>query len=81
MKKKITINYFALLKEKAQKNQEELDFEGTTLRELYLYLDGLYQFNLPCEVIKVAVNDRFDHLDSILQPHDRVVFIPPVAGG
>jgi molybdopterin converting factor small subunit len=31
--------------------------------------------------LKVAVNDEFRDWDAVLADGDRVVFIPPVAGG
>jgi molybdopterin converting factor small subunit len=32
-------------------------------------------------MLRVAVNDEFCEWSAPLQPGDRVVFIPPVAGG
>jgi molybdopterin converting factor small subunit len=32
-------------------------------------------------MLRVAVNDEFRDWSSALEPNDRVVFIPPVAGG
>ena len=51
-----------------------------TVGDLYQELAGRY--GIP-EIgrLKVAVNDEFADWDRRLAPGDRVVFIPPVAGG
>ena len=40
-----------------------------------------HQFSLPPERVQVAINDQFVPMDTPLNNDDRVVFIPPVAGG
>ena len=79
--KTITVQYFAALQEQAGITTENLTLELTSYRELYRYLTEKYQFHLLEHQIKVAVNDEFADLDSVIQDQDRVVFIPPVAGG
>lgn len=78
---KIEVSYFALLKEQAQKNQEVIEFAGGTPRELWGKLAEAYGFTLTLEDIKVAINDEFVSWDTEIIENDRVVFIPPVAGG
>lgn len=79
--KLINIHYFALLKDQAGKEQESLEVELNTYRELYLYLANKYQFSLEDKLVQVAVNDEYSSLDSTISHQAKVVFIPPVAGG
>lgn len=76
----INVHYFASLKEASGLSHEEIRFEGT-YKELYLKLVQKYHFNLPPEMIMVAVDDEFSTMDELVKPHSKVVFIPPVAGG
>ena len=50
-------------------------------RELYQVLSDKYQFKLPADMIHVAVNDEFAHMDDTITTDAVVVFIPPVACG
>lgn len=79
---KLNIRYFASLREKAGKSQEEIHLEnGKNLKDLYLELSNKYNFPLSANEIKFSVNnDYVDHLVK-LNENDVVVFIPPVAGG
>lgn len=76
----VNVKYFALLREKAGVESEELFFEGT-YQELYEKLSSQYDFQLPSSMIQVAVNDEFSRMDALVENNSRVVFIPPVAGG
>lgn len=79
--KQFTVKYFAILQEQSEKSEEHLALALTSYRDLYLYLAEKYKFNLTAHQIKVAVNDEFSDLDGVIQDHDLIVFIPPVAGG
>ncbi len=76
----IKVQYFALFREQAKCESEELLFEGTH-GELYSQLAQKYGFNLPARMIQVASNDEFTLLDKPVTPGSKIVFIPPVAGG
>lgn len=78
--KSVNVNYFALLREKAGKSSEDLTFEGT-YKDLYKHLSQNYQFELPVEMIQVAVNDEFSDINAEISSGAKVVFIPPMAGG
>ena len=78
---KVTIHYFALLKDEAHKAQEIVETEAVTCQELYQQLRLKYDFSLDLKYLQVAVNDQFTHFDHQLNSGDKVVFIPPVAGG
>jgi molybdopterin synthase sulfur carrier subunit len=77
----IRLHYYALLREQAGRDHEELATQARTPRALYDELKAKYNFTLPMDRVGVAVNDRFCSLDQPLQQGDSVVFIPPVAGG
>lgn len=79
--KSINVKYFALLREEAKTDKEEVTVPCRTYGELYLHLKEKHQFSLPVEMIQVAVNDEFSHLNHEIAEGARVVFIPPVAGG
>lgn len=81
MSRRITVQYFALLREQAGRGMEDLTTGSATPGELYAELKSRYGFSLPERVLKVAVNDDFAAWEHPLHDGDRVVFIPPVAGG
>ena len=79
--KEINIRYFALLREDAKKDQEEYRTKAKSAYDLYQELKNMYHFFLSADQVKVSVNEKFEKMDYVLQSGDRVVFIPPVAGG
>jgi len=79
--KRIQIHYYALLREQRGLSEELLVTFARSARQLYRELSERYRFSLPAEQLRVAVNDEFQNWDDPLQDNDRVVFIPPVAGG
>jgi molybdopterin-guanine dinucleotide biosynthesis protein A len=79
--KQIRVQYYALLREEAGKSEESVGTCAATPRELYEELQARYPFSLAVQMLKVAVNDEFGDWSQRLADGDRVVFIPPVAGG
>jgi molybdopterin converting factor subunit 1 len=77
----IHIHYYAILRDQRGVTEEELHTDAASPRELYKTLRARHGFTIDPEHLRVAVNDRFAAWDAALQPGDRVVFIPPVAGG
>ena len=78
---KLEIHYFALFQDMAGKASETLEMETQNPHELYIELQKKYDFPLSEKHLKVAINDNFSSFDSPLKDGDKVVFIPPVAGG
>ena len=78
---KIHVQYFAILREQRGVSAEELSTSATTPGALYDELRARHKFSLPRERIRAAVNDAFTDSSATLRDGDRVVFIPPVAGG
>lgn len=81
MTRRVTIQYFALLREQAGRSEELVDTAAATAGALYAELQARHGFTLPERALKVAVNDEFATWDQALATGDRIVFIPPVAGG
>lgn len=81
MNKTITVQYFAILREQRGVSQETLSTAAATPAALYEELRARHPFTLPGDRVRAAVNDAFVAADAPLRDGDRVVFIPPVAGG
>ena len=79
--KTVTVQYFALLREQAGCSEERVNTGAANPGELFAELRARRGFSLGRDVLKVAVNDDFASWDAVLSEGDRVVFIPPVAGG
>ncbi len=79
--KTVRVDYFALLKEQRGLASEKLQTECATVLELYEELQKRYGFSLKHTSIAVALNDEFADWSRALGESDKVVFIPPVAGG
>jgi sulfur-carrier protein len=75
------VQYFAILREQRGLTEEKLTTAATSPTALYEELRARHQFTLPADRVRAAVNDEFVAADAPLREGDRVVFIPPVAGG
>lgn len=78
---KVVVQYFAILREQRGVAEESLATAAATPAALYEELRARHGFSLPGERVRAAVNDAFVAGDTPLRDGDRVVFIPPVAGG
>ena len=81
MKKTLHIQYFALLREQAGVNEQQLQSEALTPAQLYDQLRMEHGFSLSRTQLRAVVNEEFVNWEQALNDGDRVVFIPPVAGG
>lgn len=77
----IEVQYYAQLREDAGRSEEELQSAATSVSALFDELDDRYDFSVPADDLRVAVNASFADWDTALETGDVVVFIPPVAGG
>ena len=77
----IEVQYFAVLRERAGLSRETVETAAATAADLYDELATRHDFGLPRSLLRVAVNDEFADWSRPLAAGDRVVFIPPVAGG
>ena len=77
----VRIQYFAILREQRGLSDETLETPASTPAELYEELRARHPFTLPANRVRAAVNDAFVDSSAPLRDGDRIVFIPPVAGG
>lgn len=77
----VTVQYFAILREQRGLAQEKLATAAATPTALYDELRARHKFTLPADRVRAAVNDEFVAATAPLRDGDRIVFIPPVAGG
>ena len=75
------VQYFAILREQRGLTDEKLTSAAATPMALYEELRARHGFTLTGDRVRAAVNDAFVSADAALREGDRVVFIPPVAGG
>ena len=80
-KRKLTIRYFALLREQAGRSEETITSDAADARALYAELSAAHGLQLRPEQLRVAVNATFADWSQPLAEGDTVVFLPPVAGG
>lgn len=79
--KRIHVQYFAAFRDQAGRDEETVETEALDPAALYRELQSRHGLGLGADRLKVAVNDEFATWDRSLQDGDRIVFIPPVAGG
>ncbi len=79
--RKIQVRFFAVLREQAGVSSLECETAARTPAELYAELQSGRGLTLPAALLRVSVNERYADMAAPLQTGDRVVFIPPVAGG
>jgi molybdopterin-guanine dinucleotide biosynthesis protein A/molybdopterin converting factor small subunit len=77
----VDVEFMAQLRESAGKSFERVTTYKTTPRALYEDLRLQYGFLLTWEHMRVAVNDHIVDWEKPLNENDRVMFVPPVAGG
>jgi molybdopterin converting factor subunit 1 len=78
---KLKVSYFAWLREHAGADEEHVETQAPTPGDLWRELEARHHFHADTRSLRVAVNDEFAGWDDALSEGDRVVFIPPVAGG
>lgn len=77
----VQVRFFAILREQAGVSVLECETSARTPAELYEELRRSHGLQFPAELLRTAVNDRYASMADPLKAGDRVVFIPPVAGG
>jgi len=78
---RVTVLYFASLRDAAGVASEVVDSSEGDLRALYGTLRARHGFALPVDRLRVAVDGAFARWDDVLRPGIEVAFIPPVSGG
>jgi molybdopterin converting factor subunit 1 len=77
----VNVQYYAIFREQAGASDENVETGATTAGELYDELCDRHNFSLPAAALRAVVNEEFADWDTPISDGDRVVFIPPVAGG
>lgn len=78
---RVTVLYFASLRDAAGAASEVVDCNDGDLRALYEVLRARHGFVLNSDRLRVAVDGAFAHWDDALVAGSEVAFIPPVSGG
>ncbi|MBW7929058.1 MAG: MoaD/ThiS family protein [Fimbriimonadaceae bacterium] len=81
MDKTVHLQYFAILREQRGADRETLTTQAATLRDLYDALAREHGFTLTAAQVRPAVNEAVADWDRAIEDGDRIVFLPPVAGG
>lgn len=79
---KITVKYFAMLRETTRKTSEVVDAaDNETAATLFARLAKEYRFPIEFKDVQVAINAEFAAAQTQLRANDEVAYIPPVCGG
>lgn len=79
--KQITVQYFALFRERVGLSEEMIDSMAATAAELFEDCQSRHPGLESFSTMKVAINDELAEWSTPISDQDRVLFFPPVAGG
>ena len=79
--KRITVAYFAMLREQRGLERETVETVADTPEALWEELREAHGLGLSRAMLMAAINGEFGAWDTLLEDGDEVVFLPPVAGG
>lgn len=80
--RQINVRFFAILREQAGASTLTVETAAPDAASLYAELQQRFpELSFPAKLLKVSLNERYAELATPLAAGDRVVFIPPVAGG
>lgn len=78
---RVTLLYFASLRDAAGVASETVDTDATDLRALYLQAQARHGFALPVDRLRVAADGAFSQWEASVADGAEIAFIPPVSGG
>lgn len=78
---RVTLLYFASLRDAAGAPSETLDTAAPDLAALYADARARHGFALPVERLRVAVDGAFARWTDAVADGSEIAFIPPVSGG
>lgn len=81
MSKSITVRYFAIFREHAGLDEENVTLEAETASEVFEQLKDRHGSSEPLGHCKVAINGEMADWNSAVNDGDTVLLFPPVAGG
>ena len=73
---RVSVLYFASLRDAAGMASEPVDTAALDLRALYIELQARHGFALPADRLRVAVDGAFARWDDVLHEGSEVAFIP-----
>lgn len=79
--KKISLTFYAGLKEQAHCNDLEITTHAKTVGEIYNEISLRFNFLHDQTTMRFAKNHRLVSEETVLDDGDTIVFIPPVSGG
>ncbi|TYT27490.1 MoaD/ThiS family protein [Luteimonas viscosa] len=78
---RVTLLYFASLRDAAGAASETLESDASDLAALYAETRLRHGFALPSEHLRVAVDGAFAAWTDAVRDGTEIAFIPPVSGG
>lgn len=78
---KITVLYFAALRDAAGRSSESIETDAADLRAFYNELQARHGLPFPARQLRVAVDGDFARWEDPPRDGSEVAFIPPVSGG
>lgn len=78
---RLTVLWFAHLRDQRGLDREEVETAAATARELYRELGARYGLTLPERSVVPAIDEAMARWDDPLRDGTTVVFLPPVSGG
>ena len=80
--RQLHVRFFAILREQAGCSTLTVETAAPDAGALYAELQGRCPgLVFPAQLLRVSVNERYGAMAAPLAAGDRIVFIPPVAGG
>lgn len=81
MVSRVTVLYFAALRDASGVASEVVETRASDLRGLYNEMQARYGLPFPVRQLRVAVDGEFVKWDESPRAGTEVAFIPPVSGG
>lgn len=81
MGKKVTILYFAALRDAAGVASEAVETSAHDLHALYEEVQARHQLPFPARQLRVAMDGDFASWEEVPREGAEIAFIPPVSGG
>jgi molybdopterin synthase sulfur carrier subunit len=78
---RVTLLYFASLRDAAGMASESVDTDALDLQALYLEVQARHGLPLSCAQLRVAVGTEFASWNAAVPDGAEVAFLPPVSGG
>lgn len=78
---KVTVRYFALMRDARGLAAEEVEGAFATAGALWDALEARHRFGVDRADLRVAINRAYAPFSAPLSDGDEVAFIPPVSGG